>query len=58
MNFFGTMLQHDRGVNYWSNARPGASELRWDKICLKLGIGKSDLYHVYGRYTPRIFKYL
>ena len=59
MNFFGTMLQHDRGVSYWGRpARPGASELRWDKICLKLGIGQSDLYHIYGRYTPRIFNNL
>lgn len=60
LNFFGSMLHHDTGINRWgrNGARITPSEMRWDKICQKLGSGSLEVYHLYHRNHPRVFNNL
>ena len=42
------MLQYDTGISRWkrNGAKITPSEMRWDRICQKLGSGSLEVFHL------------
>ena len=60
LNFFGSMLQYDPGISRWgrTTAKITPSEMRWDRICQKLGSGSLEVFHLFHNNFPRVFNNL